>query len=981
MSIRGSVRNWIGNFAACVLLMGALPAAATLSITTTKTYDGTGTCSLDAGQNNGQVCTNDEVRYNVAYQVTPPPTSQSDVTITLTIPAAEPFRFSTGSPGIAACRNSPVIDATGKIVTCVLRGLAPNPVNGPISTQAADISFDVLTSSAAQNGSVLTALQSVITSAENTTGDSSNGPGVTVIAQPQADLYKTYIGFFAAQPRPAGCPSSETSGITLRFRVGLNLANIKGHEALADGWSYTENLSGIAPNACIASVPNWNAVSGQTPWPPTGAQNPGGLNTGGGTYTFTQGNGTQTITAGSGANAPNTSGDVVGTADGNTRVVALHEVRIWVPLNEARAGPDNCLFSGSNVITGFDPNGRSGTSNFGAGTEPTANNTSAFGPISLCAGSFEKLFTSNTKGQSQPLFQSPPRMSNEVMGPNDFVDTYIVWNNESVLDVRTSLCDKWDNRKMRVDLLDPALHRSGYGGALGTTSNYRFQSVPASGAMTADTSPAYTHIWVSSSGLTRGPTNTNGEVEYGFVGAGNYADTNLRALTCNDGDSTLAAAATAGGAGAVSATVVSAIPTSGWVTQTFLKANPSLVPYVNSVRMNDLVVPAGGLMQLFTHLRTLSADPFTAAIWPDGTIIPNFGAFQSNSPSQSGVAPGTTAWRNSTRGFMGNDPLAVAVGTGNALCTTPLPGAYCDDGFTDRLRLATESVGIRKGILGSDPVGGPLSDTPVVPKTKGDIFTYQLWPVLTAKSQGVTIDNDLILIDTLPAGMKFVAGSATFNGNPIPAADIVVIDNSATFAASTITIRIPNQTAVATGGAVIPPVQFDAEILLDDTANVANRQLINTVVIRACAPGAAVAPGTGAVTCNDQTATQTEAERTAQRTVVLAATGALIVQKSVIGDPIKEIGSTFTMGLRYINAGSTDVAEHRLIDILPYNGEPNRGNPDIVADATNFSGTRPLANVVTPSATNYQVFYTTAAPGTIDVNPKCPSNTGAGPGA
>ncbi|MGL5004546.1 MAG: hypothetical protein ACRDAM_16520, partial [Casimicrobium sp.] len=203
--------------------MGELPAAATLSITTTKTYDGTGPCSLDAGQNNGQVCTNDEVRYNVAYQVTPPPTSQSDVTITLTIPAAEPFRFSTGSPGIAACRNSPVIDATGKIVTCVLRGLAPNPVNGPISTQAADISFDVLTSSAAQNGSVLTALQSVITSAENTTGDSSNGPGVTVIAQPQADLYKAYIGFFASQPRPAGCPSSETLGVTLRFRVGLNL--------------------------------------------------------------------------------------------------------------------------------------------------------------------------------------------------------------------------------------------------------------------------------------------------------------------------------------------------------------------------------------------------------------------------------------------------------------------------------------------------------------------------------------------------------------------------------------------------------------------------------------------------------------------------------------------------------------------------------------------------------------------------------------
>jgi uncharacterized repeat protein (TIGR01451 family) len=981
MSIRGFASRLLSSVVLSVLLMGAAQVSANLSITTTKTYDGTGTCTLDPGQNNSQVCTNDEIRYNVAYQVTPPPTSQANVTITLTIPAAEPFRFSAGSPGLAACRNSPVIDTTGKIVTCVLRGLAPNPVNGPISTQAADISFDVLTSKDAQNGSVLTALQSRITSAENPTGSTSNGPGVTVIAQPQADLYKAYVGFFASQPRPAGCPSSETNGVTLRFRVGLNLANIKGHEALADGWTYTENLSGIAPNACIASVPNWNAVSGQTPWPPTGTQNPSGLNTGGGTYAFTQGNGVQTVTAGSGASAPNTSGDVVGSIDGNTRVVALHEVRVWVPLTEARGGADPCLFSGSNTIAGFDPNGRSGTtSNYGAGTEPTTNNTVAFGPINLCAGSFDKLFTANTKGQSQPLFNDPPRMANEVAGPNDFVDTYIVWNNNGVLDTRTSLCDKWDNRKMRLDLLDPALHRSGYAGTLGATSNYRFQSVPASGAMVADTSPAYTHIWGSSSGLTRGATNVNGEVEYGFVGGGNYADTNLRALTCNNGDSTLAAAATASGAGPVAPAVIGAIPASGWVTQTFLKANPSLAPYVNSVRMNDIVVPAGRLMQLFTHLQTLSADPFTGAIWADGTIIPNFGAFQSDSPSQNSVAPGTNTWRNTTRGFLGNDPLAVATTTG-ASCGEPAAGAYCDDAFTDRLRLATESVGIRKGILGSDPAGGPLTDSPVVPKTKGDIVTYQLWPVLTAKSAGVTIDNDLILVDTLPAGMRYVPGSVTFNGSLVPAGDVFVVDNSATFAASTITIRIPNQTAVAAGGAAIPAVQFDAEILLDDTANVANRQLINTVLIRACARGAAINPGTGAVTCNDQTATQTALERTARRTISLAATGALIVQKSVIGGAVKEIGSSFTMGLRYVNAGSTDVAEHRLIDILPYNGEPNRGNPDLAADATNFSGTRPLTNVVTPSATGYQVFYTTAAPGTIDVNPKCPSNTGAGPGS
>ena len=60
-------------------LTAAQVAWADLQITTSKEYDGTGTCTLDTNQNNGQVCTNDEVRYNVAYQVTPPPASQSNV--------------------------------------------------------------------------------------------------------------------------------------------------------------------------------------------------------------------------------------------------------------------------------------------------------------------------------------------------------------------------------------------------------------------------------------------------------------------------------------------------------------------------------------------------------------------------------------------------------------------------------------------------------------------------------------------------------------------------------------------------------------------------------------------------------------------------------------------------------------------------------------------------------------------------------------
>jgi SdrD B-like domain/Domain of unknown function DUF11 len=971
---------YVGKVLVTAFALGAIALCATnahagLTVTATKTTDGTGTCTLDASQSNGLLCTNDEAEYKIAYAINPPPSSQTNVTLTLTIPAAEPFRFSRSSGGLAACANGvAAISADGKTVTCVLGGGAP------ISNLAGDILFSVVTTAVAKNGDVLAGVTAKIVSTEDTNGSTSVALGVTVLAQPQLDLYKTLNGVQFGVGKPTGCVSAGTTGILVDFLVGLNLANVKGHEALANGWTYVEEVASVHPNACIYDVLSRTARTGEAIWPPAGAANPDGLNTGGGTFTYTAGgSGNQTITA----NNTNTSGDIVGIAAGYNNTVALHYVRIWVANEDASSTTpgDPCTLSGSNEISvavtpgtppvytsSFDPVGLSGASNLGGAIENGENNIAPFGPRSLCSGGGEKLFTSNSKGLSKSVFQSAPRMSNEVSGPNDYIDTYTYWTNNGFQPRAHSHCDKWDNRKLSVDLLDPALHASDYSGALGAGSAYRFKSVPPTGVMVADTTPGYSHIWVDSPGLTRGPNNTNGEIEFGFVGGGVYTDQNLRSATCNDADSAFPAAATGA-------------PASGWVTQTQLIANPTWAKYVNAIRMKDIVIPPGGNFQIFTHLQVLAADPFTNAVWPDGTIVPNYWSIQTDATGYgTGVATGSSGWLGTSNGHLGNNPLAVA-NTGN-FCTAAsqpaTPGAYCDDAYVDRLRLATESVSVRKGIFNFDPTGGPLSDSPVVPKNRGDIFTYQLWPRISAKAANVVIDNDLILVDTLPAGLKYVAGSAKFNGVALPASDVYVQDNAP--AASTLKFRIPNIPASTTPTEVIPALEFDAEILLDDPLNQASRLLVNEVVIDACQLGATINASTGAVVCNVQTASQSVAERTATRTIRLAQSGALIVQKRVIGSASKEIESSFTMGLRYLNAGSSTVGEHRLIDILPYNGEPDRGNPSTAGDATKFSGARPLTNVVTPLPTNYQVFYTNAAPASIDANPKCPSNTGAGPG-
>ncbi|WP_347484246.1 SdrD B-like domain-containing protein [Vandammella animalimorsus] len=938
-------------------------ALAGLSVAVAKVHDGTGSCALDADVNNGVLCTNDEARYKVDYQISPPPGAQDNVRITVSLPATEPFRFAPTSGGLAACRNATsALSADGRTVDCLLAGSGANPPNGPIANQSGTLFFDVTTNSQAQNGSVLGSVTGKIVSDQDAAGASGTAPGVTVVAKPQIDLVKRFIDRLGAMDKPAGCNSPATGkGVALIYTVALNIPETKGHESLKQGWSYTDDLSGLGPDACVYEVKSYRERNGNT-FPAGGVPGATPVDAGTGSYSFVQNGNTVTVTA-STTNPPLTSGEITAPWAAATNATALHYIRVWIPKDTATDNGNRCQYSPKNEIAEFTAPGLSGVPN---ASDELANNVVVTNNINVCSGAFEKLFYATSKGRSAPLIHAPSnRMSNDMVGPGDFIDSYLLWSNTGLSAVQVSLCDHWDNRKLRLDLFDPSVHGIWVpppsNPAVGANSPYRWKKLPTISTNT-DYSPGYAHFY-RDSGAAGGVSSASvqpedEEVQFGFSAFGSGDETMLRDASCNDGDSTLSAVAAAAGV------ATTGILPSGWITQSALEANPALVPFINSARLLNAHVPAGGRVQMFVHLNTLPANPDDGATWPDGSIIPNYGLQQSS--VASGFEPGTLNWMHSSRAFMGNDPNATLLPSSNATCvaTSTDPARYCDDAYSDRLRLSTQSVGIRKGIEGVDPAGGPAADNPVVPKTKGQIVTYQLWPRLVSNQPGVTIGNDLILIDTIPAGMRFVSGSLKWGGAPVPAGNFHLDDQSATFAASTLQIRLPNVNA-SNPAADIAVVEFQAEIMLDAPGNIPNASLINQVEIRGCAPGASVAGG--ALNCVNQTAAQRLAERQATRTVRLGAIDGLVVQKSVIGDAAKQIGSSFTMELRYQNVGNERVEEHRLIDVLPYNGEPPRGG-------TGFSGTRPVTQVRAPAASGYAVYYTTDLPTTVNTNPKCSSN-------
>ncbi|MNV97974.1 hypothetical protein D3C71_1931680 [compost metagenome] len=66
------------------------------------------------------------------------------------------------------------------------------------------------------------------------------------------------------------------------------------------------------------------------------------------------------------------------------------------------------------------------------------------------------------------------------------------------------------------------------------------------------------------------------------------------------------------------------------------------------------------------------------------------------------------------------------------------------------------------------PVSSPdvsvVKTTPAIDAVSGDIITY----TLTVTNNGISPVNNVVLVDPIPVGTSFVAGSVTINGTPSP---------------------------------------------------------------------------------------------------------------------------------------------------------------------------------------------------------------------
>lgn len=960
--------------------------------------DGDGSCTLDASQNNNQICTNDIARYRVQYQAIGPAPS-TNLTITAG-PLPADFRWSRNGPGMGSCVNaaSTRISPDGKSLTCVVA--ASGLVSGTLD-------FDVTTDSTAQNGSgtvpggpsPFASVTWNINNVENSPAISGGqktdtSTGVTVIAQPRIDAFKLlhYYDYGVVRPTastyamsalPAATQTSSGAptfcggnpgdlGVSVNFYVGGNATQLKGHERLGNTFSFTDDLSGFPVGSCIWEIRPLNSVVALP-----AAINAGATPSFTGSWSWTQTTATSATITVTGAD---TSGTFPFPVGANVNTVIAGWARIWVPVAAIQAAGGSV--AGKNMLRNFDPTSVSGVSNFGgpAGVPPACpvavpsevepdycatnitpanvTNQAAWGPIVLGRGDFGKYYqqTSETFATTQQSAGDYPYLTNDWIGPGDKVDSFTLMGNSGALPVTGSLCDKWDNRKLRLITVDPATVRThaGTGPNYAPTGNAAYHAGPNN---TLTSAVGYAHSYPYN-GSTFPPGN---DYEFGRVGGAAFTDDTLSAAGCEDSDSILGTL----GVG----------PTTAWITHAQLKANPSWAQYINAVRFRDITLPPGIYASINPHLQVLAGNPFgSPTAWPIGTIIPNFGSVKWTGSNQPNNYPNPGSWYNPYY-HPGTDSQAVFT---SACPAAPIPdAAYCGaENPGRRLRLTTMEPKIRKGIASVDPIDGPLVAPTAEPTGLGRTHRFQLWPTLNVYAPAAPITGDVVVVDTLPNGLLYL-GNATLGGTPVTPAAVVA--NSPAAGQTTVVWLIPNQIATGLQQVKLPVIEFDAQVDLDNPVNAPNSVLINVTEVRACSPGATVASATGAITCVDFNPLQPLAERTSDRSLILGTSGALIAVKTVT-PAVDQILTPFQMTVRYKNAGSTPVSENRAIDKLPYNNDL-RGDPSPVNDQSRFSGTRPLSQVTVGGTTGYTVFYSTAPVASIDDDPKCPSNLAAPVGA
>jgi uncharacterized repeat protein (TIGR01451 family)/fimbrial isopeptide formation D2 family protein/LPXTG-motif cell wall-anchored protein len=266
--------------------------------------------------------------------------------------------------------------------------------------------------------------------------------------------------------------------------------------------------------------------------------------------------------------------------------------------------------------------------------------------------------------------------------------------------------------------------------------------------------------------------------------------------------------------------------------------------------------------------------------------------------------PGETDWRNYSHTTPSGDPQSVTTATP---WSSYAPGT---NGWRDPLRIIGYEGSINK-------VASDTSAAPGVP------VTY----TLTAQATTTATDPDpttLTVIDTIPTGMVYVAGS----GSPAP----TVNGQQLTW---TFPNTVPNTDVVITYQAMVP---------LGSTRP-PGTQLTNTAEVRV----------PGDVRPLD--------ERTDTATVVIPNNGSTVMGKSATDNVLSFYGDTSSWRIVLNSFDPSTNAYTDTIDVLPYAGD-GRG--------TDIDGTYTITTVQAPA--NSKIYYSTADPATISEDARDASN-------
>ncbi len=940
--------------AAASLLLALLPASSASAagepvsvllsqVDGTPAWDSDDNPGNDSGPANGVVRTNDDIEYTIEIRVEDGIASNTAFT----------FRYpqgveAEGIPPYCGPRSTltpetllpPAVPVTATSWTTLPTQtlICDVGTRNPGSTLVYPIAGKVRPE--VPQGTALGPVSAEVTTDDVTNPAVSNEQTATVSARPKFDISKNAVaqtenrGYIGGS-NLAACPS-DPDKLCFRYLASILIStpNLgKGVAPLASPIILTDDLTPASlygqPNGFpVSSDPDWIAAGAGAlqkygaelvRCPATSVYTAPGIEVNGtsltttnsvrdsGAITCTQPGGPGTPVTISIANADTTAYTVPTTSyypDGSALPVGIGyvvagRIDFAIPydavLDLGVLEPSGASLLWDNKFNDFAPTGVDGTPN-DASADPAFNDHRQVTSQIRARGSWGKDYIGepNNPGNTPPVqfrpgwaaWEGPTNAARSGSGdgillPGQVVMSGIQMHNTSTSnsDVSFVICDNWDNAKLR---LKPDFYP-------GSTSA-RMQLISSNGDA----------VWFSGykdSGpyrTTKASVPVTLNVEYGTGSFGTPE-------TCENSDS----------------------PT-GWQT------DPNLVPgglaAITKVRIHAIIPPnlqtVGTYTTVSIALEVLGADPTTGAVYPAGTILPNFasGKLVFGTHDLDGVLNDSTAWNVGTY-----DPASNSGSHG------------------DRVFLGAAIARLTKEVQNSS--GKWVTAVPTF-TTNTDV-DYRLSPTLTsglpsAAQIPVTVE------DCLAPGQSYVLGSASVMptvqlGSPVGA--------GLSCPAGQIYLRW--ELGPQTVGAAIPPIVY--------TAHVSSTALTGTQ--------------TNEALISAEGDPSPESDRTAGAQIRIVAPSGVAIDKSAL-TPQSDINRAgegnldqllWSLAFRNLDFPGT-LSDVDIIDRLPANG----------LAGTSFSGTLEFDSATVTAGTNISILYTKAAPGSIELAANDVTNLGAG---